>query len=210
MRRYWLLALLVMPLLAGALHGCQRSKPRATGADARDPEYAIYSLLIDNAQSIFQTGCLRPGYEIVVIEDRTNRSALDVLAGEGKSERDQYVRKNLPGLSPQTIDAFVARNRRRYPLRNLFTARVKCVLISEAEMRAIFDRGKWWPEFYRKYPKSQGILTLSRVGFNAAKDQALVCVGDQSEGRAGAGYGILLARRKGAWGIQSKVMLWIS
>lgn len=206
MRGYRLLVVLAVSLLAGTIQGSQGAKPKSADAGVTAAEYAIYSVLIDEAKSIFGTGGLRPGYTLVVVQDRTSAGP----DGEGGKKFFQRLSHEMPGLTRQTCDAFLARNKGRHPLKNLFKTKAKCVLISDREERAIFDKGGWWPQFYRKYPKSQGILTLSRAGFNSANDQALVYVGDQSDGLAGAGYCVLLAKKRSAWTIQGKAMLWIS
>jgi hypothetical protein len=82
--------------------------------------------------------------------------------------------------------------------------------MSQQEQLEIFKDGGSWNEFYTGYPDSQGIMTISRVGFNREQDQALVYVGNQSDGKAGAGYCVLLTKENGVWTVQGKVMIWVS
>jgi hypothetical protein len=206
MFRYALIAALAIAVLAGMSCARQRSKPTSVPAGPTALEYEIYSMLVD-LRSIVGTGYPRGNAKLVVIQGRTSTRDLDRLGKRAFEE----LSKRLPGLSRETFDEFVARNKQHYPLRNRFHVKVKCAFISEKELDSIFDEGGgWWPEFYRRYPESQGILTLSRVGFNRAKDQALVCVGDDWGNLAGAGYCVLVVRKKAAWRVRGTVGLWVS
>jgi len=62
----------------------------------------------------------------------------------------------------------------------------------------------------KRYPNSQGTMTLSGVGFNRNINQALVYVGNPEGFLAGAGYYVLLVKEKGTWVIKQKLMTWIS
>ena len=78
-------------------------------------------------------------------------------------------------------------------------------------MGDIFDDSvNGWEEFYRRYPDSPGITTLSRVGFNRERTEALVYMGAQLHYLAGAGNLYRLEKQDGVWKIVEKVMLWIS
>ncbi|HPD14841.1 MAG TPA: hypothetical protein PLE19_07820 [Planctomycetota bacterium] len=67
-----------------------------------------------------------------------------------------------------------------------------------------------WNRFYAKYPESRGLLTVSRVGFNKAGDQALVEIGSHSGALAAGGTLLLLAKEKGAWVVKKRFWLWAS
>ncbi|MBI4706223.1 MAG: hypothetical protein HY744_34435 [Deltaproteobacteria bacterium] len=80
------------------------------------------------------------------------------------------------------------------------------------EAEAIFDDAcSGWHVFYERYPDSQGIMTLSRVGFDPAGKVALVYVSNQSHCVAGAGDVYHLARQAdGSWTVVAGWRLWIS
>ena len=81
-------------------------------------------------------------------------------------------------------------------------------LLSQASKNQIFSQNQsGWDIFYNHYPQAPGITTLSRVGFDAALDQALVYIGTQSNWLAGSGYYILLKKVNGAWSIDQRVMV---
>ena len=86
------------------------------------------------------------------------------------------------------------------------------VLISLAGARVDLRRSTptGWDDFYAKYPNSQGVLTLSRVGFNNAKDTAVLYAGNQSHWVAGEGNMVLMKKTAGRWTLQDEAMMWIS
>ncbi len=69
---------------------------------------------------------------------------------------------------------------------------------------------KGFDEFYRLYPKSTGFMSVSRIGCNSAKTQALVYIGNLCGGLCGTGQVFLLVKEGGAWKVQYVTMTWIS
>lgn len=71
-----------------------------------------------------------------------------------------------------------------------------------------------WEKFFSEYPGASGLLSLSRVGFDHKKNQALVYVTDMRgnpSGRAwGAGSYVLLIKKKGAWRVRGHVNVRVS
>lgn len=119
---------------------------------------------------------------------------------------------DLPGLESATVEDFVTQLNRCEPLCRRFDLPVDYVLVTHKEIDRLFSRGGvgGWDRFYRKYPDSPGIISLSNVGFNAAMDQALVAPSNGCGGLCGAGYYVLLSKRDGVWRVQSKSMTWVS
>lgn len=81
--------------------------------------------------------------------------------------------KGLPGISDETITALFARNDRSYKWSD---KEKRFELVSRSKIDKIFGRefDDTWTAFFREYPSSRGYNELSRIGFNAAADQALV------------------------------------
>jgi hypothetical protein len=172
----------------------------------QDPdEYAVWSAVLSKEY----------GYrnlQRLVIKDRT---ALEV-----KPERLDKLEKGLAEMVPD----LEGKNETKYALENKFGVRLPCVLISaETENRlfpfasiTVLDREavdkvqKSWHEFYQEYPGAQGVLTLSRVGFNSDKSQAVVYVTNHASPLIGAGELFLLAKKNGAWKILKVHPVWFS
>jgi hypothetical protein len=121
------------------------------------------------------------------------------------------ILQNMHGVDPLTVDNFRARNDASYPVSPRMDLGAPYVLLTRDQMTQLFNQNQdGWQLFYERYPGTPGITTLSRVGFNAAFDQALVYVGTMSHWLAGAGYFVLLKKVNGAWVVDQQVMSWIS
>jgi hypothetical protein len=165
-----------------------------------EEEFLVYNAYIEEAFS----------EKTIVILDHTFWGVCGVGA-YGCTTFSFSLSEDMPELQPETYDDFEAVNEGPYALKDLFDVSKEIVLISEEKLLRIFDEGGGgWEEFYDLYPSSQGVLLLSRVGFNADMTQAFFYAGNQSHGLSGAGYYILLVKEKGEWVVQDQVMIWIS
>ena len=193
-QRVLLLALLVFFVLVN----CRLVTGLGSGSQAGlADEYAVYSALI---KSVSQDDSA----QTIVIHATTEVDKQ--MAG---AKELQYVQTELKGVTQALVDDFTARSRQVLTLEQRFDLRSKVVLLTQAEIQAIFKKGGW-DEFYRQYPNSHGTLVLSRVGFNASVDQALVYASSQSHPLAGAGFYYLMAKENGEWKIKQQLMVWIS
>jgi len=123
----------------------------------------------------------------------------------------QYVLKNTHGLEADTVKNFRERNATTTLLASDMNLGVSYVLLNQGELDQIFALNQdGWQVFFERYPNSPGLLSLSRVGFNARFDQALVYLGIQSQWLNGSGHYFLLSEVKGSWSIDQMVQTWIS
>jgi hypothetical protein len=84
-------------------------------------------------------------------------------------------------------------------------------LISRKEVDEIFKKNQdGWAEFYKRHPQSSGIWSFSRVGYNIAKNEALVYLAHSCGMLCGTGHLYLLTKEDGGWVVKNKLMLWIS
>ena len=169
-------------------------------------EYAVYSMLleqwIDNKEI----------KNIVVKRFTKTRSVGD----EKPLTIDSFLRPRgeKSPLEQSMVNDFNEKNYRRSSqlLENLFGQKSKIILISEAEFGEMFSEGcdEGWKSFYKKYPNTQGVTTLSRVGFNQEKTQALVYIASSGACFGGSGYLVILQKQFDSWKIVNQQMLWIS
>jgi hypothetical protein len=192
-KRKIFLAVLILSILAcGTILVClnQLRKPSI------DPEeYSVFSVLMN---SLYPDSRIK----LLVFNEKTNA---DLIHGV-----TEFIEKELPELEQATLNDFINKNKHSYLLSQNLNLRVDYSLISEGTRENIFQKENAWGEFYNRYPGSQGITTLSRVGFNSIKTQALVYEGTQSDYLAGRGFYILLAKENGAWKIKKTVLAWVS
>ncbi len=169
-----------------------------------DPEeYVVYSLLINDL-------LVKENVKQVVIERNTSGLSFSPVY-QGQEMRD--IQLSIKGLDKETISDFYAKNLQRYQLQYLFKLKIAYVLINNILVE--FEENpkpgmSAWDEFYRKYEGAQGLASLSRVGFNSNKSQALVYLGNQSGLTLGQGRFILLIKKHGIWEIRDKMKAWIS
>ena len=87
-------------------------------------------------------------------------------------------------------------------------------LFSQEEQTAIFGRTRdleaAWRHFHERYPERGGLLGVSRVGFDKARQQAMIQVSSQLDGLCGFGKSFFLSRSEESWTITRTVGDWIS
>ena len=173
-------------------------------------EYEVYNSMIDSiVDSWFATDELKL---IVVAEhsrvDRELERRLPILIV------DRHLRAEFDyELDQSAVVDFARRNSRGCDLRgSWFRLRRKCVIIPARQEEEFSGRGvREWDYFYECYPRSQGILRLSRVGFNDRFDQAVVYLENTAWFLAGAGLYVFLRKNgDGNWEIRKDSLAWMS
>ena len=89
----------------------------------------------------------------------------------------------------------------------------QAVIISSRELEEIFKPSSLqqkWKNFYKKYPRSSGIMGLSRVGFNADTTKAVVYFENVCGKLCGNGYIAYLEKGWLGWKVERVAHLWIS
>jgi hypothetical protein len=175
--------------------------PTASGGALRAEEYTLYGDLL---RGLYPTG----GIRCIVLEDHTTAGYL----AEWDEETYEHVRQNLPAASDELFEDFFLQNREPAALSPSFDAGVPVVLISPGETAEFLNSGTGdgWERFYDAYDGAQGIMEISRAGFNAGMDRALVYAGNQSGYLAGAGFLYLLEKAGAEWTVRDSLMVWIS
>ncbi len=169
-----------------------------------DEEYAVYSAylsegLLNNAHDWSVGGPVQ-----VVVEDSTkvpgNLRLWLLYVLDGRMHFDQ--------LHISTRASFIVRNlfQTRILPRFVLPSRAKVVLISQSDIQS---QSYGSPEFAKKFPHNMGFVTLSGVGFNAARNQAVFYI-DHFCGLCGGGRYVLMERVNGSWQVRDEHYTWIS
>ncbi len=141
---------------------------------------------------------------VVVIRDTFSVAMLQM----GGESHEAFTKSLLSQASEQVpadlIRDFCAKNTNSQKVWPQLQTRLPVVLLSRSELDSIFSVGRkpkpdGWDRFYSKYPKSPGIITISRVGFNSRGDLAMFYVGSQCHWLAGSGRIHVLRRQGDKW-----------
>ncbi|MBP7088344.1 MAG: hypothetical protein KBB01_03490 [Candidatus Omnitrophica bacterium] len=162
-----------------------------------DPEeYLVYSTVIEDWFT-------KSDIELIIIRDYTSLDEPLQILETTLNHLSQVI-----DLSVDTIRDFKAKNTQSYHLKNFFNQHLECRLINDEEVSKIFDVGGW-KEFYLRYPKSNGILAFSRVGFNSDKTRCLVYASNQEDKIIAEGFYYSLTKSiYNNWLIESRQRTW--
>ncbi len=179
------------------------------GALISDPEeYAVFSALLKA-----QYPAKAP--QILVIDDWTPSSEREPNIGFVGGLTPMGAGR--PAVQPETAADFESKGMHSFRLERKFGSDLSYVLVPESDLRDIFHpdaNGKVgsqpWRDFYEKYPGAQGIMSLSRVGFNKAKNEALIYVINQWGLVGGSAFYYVLVKRQGVWKVEKRVLVFLS
>lgn len=184
------------------LSGCL-SKPTESlvASPTLQEEYVIYGALIE---SLYGT----EGDPLFVIQDQTQ---VYPPPDQSPDLAMAYIQEQLgTAIETTTLEDYYAKNQHSQLLGQAPIPNVRYVWVSQAEIARLLKRDNGWDRFYAKYSDAQGILSLSRVGLNAAQNQALVYIGNQGDASSGRGHYVLLNKSSDSWEIQAIALAWIS
>lgn len=178
-------------------------------AGAATVEDSVWAAVLD---SLYVRGRTR----LLVVRDSTEQRYLrDRLPA---STVEKFSR--IPGVEPQALESFWARNSAPRRITGLPRTRVPLVLVSKAAIDSLpsgIEPGRsggprqFWRAFHERYPNSSGLITLTRPGFNAARTEAILNVDRGCGGLCGDGTIILLARdAAGRWRVVHTRGTWVS
>jgi hypothetical protein len=175
------LIVVALALLFSATQAQQQ--PSATAVYESADAYQIYSLLLPREQSWrFAKGTL-------VVQQETVPSKLD----GGGCFTPEANEKFKEAFSDYDIV-----NGKRWLLQRRFEIEKPYELVSEESIRA-FTTKRDWEGFYKRYPGSGGVFTMSAVGFNESRTLAVVRTGSYCQGLCGSWSFHLLQKVDGHW-----------
>jgi hypothetical protein len=169
-------------------------------------EYAVWSTVLAKK---YADG--RYTYTKLVIRDRT---AIDLL---------KRLSQNSEHDSEEFLD-LKDKNKAQSVIENKFSVKLPCILMTREAESKLFDSTpsqpkdkafiekmhRSWDQFYEEYPGAQGILTMSRVGFNSDKSEAVVYIQNAATFMVSSGKLFFLTKKNGSWEVQTEQMIWFS
>ena len=152
-----------------------------------------------------------PAHKAVIVVDET----YEICAPSAKpkcgptEDPDLFLSKRLDARVPKQL-------RQELVAANITSARFECPRLkwvqceSAATISSIFRNGGWWDDFYRKYPKTAGVVHFSNVVLSHDGKSALLYITHQCDGLCGTGNLVLLQKTEGTWVVRHREQLWIS
>jgi hypothetical protein len=178
------------------LASCSDDNPVAvTPDDVTDDEYAVWSVTLDS-MVVWETD------DFVVLQNGTDTYNL------GDSAMASYLKQQLK-VPDEAIQNYTVRNATPSTIERKLTLDVDYVLLDMQEITDIITLGGY-DELYRRYPKCNGVTTLSRVGFNVGRTMALVYMSHTPGFLAGAGWAVLCRKISGKWEVVTSTIIWVS
>jgi hypothetical protein len=169
--------------------------------DISSDEYAVYSAVI-------QSRFVKDLVKTLAIDKQTQ---FEKVNWEKPGDSGESVLDELKPIALETIQDLEKKNEEKGELERHLNLTVNYVLVGkQSRPETPEEYAKQWKEFYEKYPSSPGIISLSRVGFNSDKDQAIVYVANVCGGLCGKGYYLSLVKSGEGWKVQKEMLLWVS
>ena len=121
----------------------------------------------------------------------------------GDDEKDSLIvekLKELPSFDMEAYNDLIERNKESIIIQPIEELGTNVIYITQKERDLIFKEGleKGWDNFHKIYGSKPNIV-LSRPGFNATKDKAIICYGSISGSLSASGYFITLEKVNGQW-----------
>lgn len=187
------------------------SEPSLPEAELSPEEYEVYS-------AFFNEGYAKAGFLTIVIQPAT--------CSRYNRDNDSTSTNKSSFFSPEDSEVwndYLVNNKQSARLSSKFdhldynpsNSQFRVVILSYKEQRQMYRAGRFGIYLYDyKYPHSVGIITLSRVGFNREKNQAILSRDHHAPppylGWGSNGYVFLLAKQNGKWVVVKKQRTWVS
>jgi hypothetical protein len=174
---------------------------------AENGDHAVYAAVLADRK-------FRGRSDVPLIRQRTfTMDGLGFWAELGRPEPVRRLIGEVPWLLAETVDDFLEKNREPVDLKPVALG-FPYLLLPESERLELFrDPGEpegGYRKLRREFPRSHGLISLSRAGFDRDRRQSIVACGHQSGARAGHGDYVVLESREGRWLVRWSTLGWMS
>ncbi|MHC4605395.1 MAG: hypothetical protein ACYTAF_00475 [Planctomycetota bacterium] len=157
----------------------------------RAEEYLVYSVFLSENHAPDKT---------IVIQSRSGPVAFRPLGTNPRGIAGSIHFSN-PDVGGEMLLDFESRNTKEALLAPRFGVPNRIILVDEHHLRALAARGDFEDEFEAEYHGAEALLTLSRVGFNRERNQAVLYATSDHFG-SGREFEVLLHWKNGCWRIR--------
>jgi len=172
----------------------------------KSEEYAVYSALIRQSY-------LEDGVKTLVIQNRTlfyaNPDYLKITTPE---QRVEDMKRYCQSVDESALRDFESKHLHSSEVTPDFELPIKYILVNKDDFEESSDEKARLVvhDFYRLYPDARGMIALSRVGFNEARDQAFLRVEFTFCPLCSHGGKVLLRKEWGKWKVVEEFGGWAS
>ena len=190
--------------------GCLNLFPQETLTGVSEEEYKFISEVLGGSEN-----------SLLVINNETIPARI-VEKNLSKSHvsngfyEEKTLKEMIPDLTDEIIKDFNSKNLKSHQVERKFTFAGKYELVNKWDLNNIFssngfeDLFKSWEDFYQKYPKSDGFIEFSRVGFDRDKKRAIIFTNHYCGVTCAEGSYAFYAKENNKWVVKTKVRLWAS
>lgn len=160
-------------------------------------EYSIYSLSIEHVYLRNLLAHNKSEIKSIVIISQTNEL--------NEYWRDEFIDDlDNKGIPEEVIEDWRKQNEYPILLQRKFDLIYEYHLVTRTELDA-YEADSFFSKFYKQYPGSNGLISISKIGFDKEKNTALIHV-IHSYGSLGASYNfIVLEKTDGTWRIVRRI-----
>ena len=148
-------------------------------------------------------------HSLLVLEDHTY-----IPRGVKKINNDIYyiekLRRSFEKIELSTIQNFYTENEQIDTLPKSLTTNIKAdvIFLTPSESRSILQADNGWDRFYQKFSGANGLLALSKIGYDNNKKQALVAYGYFCGLHCGKGGLVFFQFKHSKWKIMEIITFW--
>lgn len=162
-----------------------------------EDQYDIYSLLLDSNYI---------NYTKLAVYENNPVSYI--------SEYDDYYKhivQDFPTISKETVISFCNDvNQPGLIVSNKFTTKKEIVMVTSKDLESVSnDELKWDEDFKKLFPGTNGLIKLSKIGYNSNYTQALVYFSHQVSLLSTGEYFVLFEKINGKWIYKGCMDFWI-
>lgn len=147
--------------------------------------------------------------DLLVLEERTS---LQEKVGIDLDKVFLRFQKEIPNVEKEVFDDLKTKNKQAEQLGAALDIPIKYTIVSKEDLKKSIGEGdpaSMWTRFYKAYPNSSGLVSVSRVGFNRNMSQSLVYLERSCGPHCADGRIVFLTKEPVGWVVQKIHILWM-
>ncbi|MBK7708606.1 MAG: hypothetical protein IPJ30_23315 [Acidobacteria bacterium] len=130
--------------------------------------------------------------------------------GIAQDDLGRLVNKHKEQIKETTFAGFLNINSNRISINEAVCSPPRCHLYEQEEADRIFTEDERRIEMKKRFPSLEGVVRVSRVGFDREETQAIVYVEKYSGPKSGLGEIVILNKIADEWKISERINIWLS